>query len=395
MTRAITVLWALLLASILLSCKDGNSNLPQKKDLIDPPLDESKASDDWSIFRGSNNLSGRIKSNHMPDSDKLALSWKFKTEEEIKGSPVVADGVLYIGSSDGYLYALNAETGKLIWKFKTGATIEASPTVLNGTVYIGSADDKLYAVDVKMGKEIWQFKTHEKIIGAVNWFKKEETHYIVFGSYDNFIYCLDAKEGKLSWKFESENFINGSPAISKDAIIIGGCDAQLYIVGLDGKAKNKVDLDTYIAASAAIYDNVAYVGNQGDSAFAVDLEKAEILWTYKGNEAGYLSSPAISMNKVLIGCQDGSLHCINRKTGKKEWLFKTKDSVDSSPVICGWNVIFGSNDGRLYIVDLKNGKKKWSYEIGEAVSSSPAVYKKMIYIGSSDGTLYAFGEKEK
>jgi eukaryotic-like serine/threonine-protein kinase len=54
-----------------------------------------------------------------------------------------------IGDSDfggfGALCALNASTGALLWKYPTGDVVESSPAVVNGVVYVRSADGDLYA----------------------------------------------------------------------------------------------------------------------------------------------------------------------------------------------------------------------------------------------------------
>src|SRR3954470_23530423 len=65
--------------------------------------------------------------------------WTFKTDGPIIGSPAIADGVVYIGSTDGNLYAVEQESGKQKWKFKTLASrqVTSSPTVANGLVYFG------------------------------------------------------------------------------------------------------------------------------------------------------------------------------------------------------------------------------------------------------------------
>src|SRR3954468_6146799 len=90
------------------------------------------------------------------------VKWKFRTERVIEAcfsSPSVSDGVLYVGSDDSYLYALNAQSGELKWRFKTGDVVYSSPTIVNGVVYVGSHDGHLYAVDAKTGKELWRFRT--------------------------------------------------------------------------------------------------------------------------------------------------------------------------------------------------------------------------------------------
>jgi outer membrane protein assembly factor BamB len=62
-------------------------------------------------------------------------------------SPAVANGVVYVGSVDGNVYALNASTGAKLWSFNAGDVVASSPAVANGVVYIGSFDNKVYAFD--------------------------------------------------------------------------------------------------------------------------------------------------------------------------------------------------------------------------------------------------------
>jgi eukaryotic-like serine/threonine-protein kinase len=71
----------------------------------------------------------------------------------------VADGVVYVGSTDNNLYALNARTGKELWHFATGSTILGSATVANGVVYFGSYDNNVYALDAAGGSQLWQYTT--------------------------------------------------------------------------------------------------------------------------------------------------------------------------------------------------------------------------------------------
>jgi eukaryotic-like serine/threonine-protein kinase len=56
----------------------------------------------------------------------------------------VAGGRVYVGSSDGRLYVLDAASGKKLSEFDTGAAITASPAIAGGRVVIGSQDGRLY-----------------------------------------------------------------------------------------------------------------------------------------------------------------------------------------------------------------------------------------------------------
>ena len=79
----------------------------------------------------------------------------------MRSSPVVADGVVYIGSNDGNITAWNATTGVMLWNFTTSNAVWSSPAVANGTVYVSSAawspTPNLYALDAATGKEVWNY----------------------------------------------------------------------------------------------------------------------------------------------------------------------------------------------------------------------------------------------
>ena len=60
-------------------------------------------------------------------------------------SAAVANGVVYFGSDDKNIYALDARTGALLWNYTTGAKVVSSPAVANGMLFIGSEDTYMYA----------------------------------------------------------------------------------------------------------------------------------------------------------------------------------------------------------------------------------------------------------
>ena len=73
------------------------------------PLRRAVGSSDWTIFRGDPGLTG-IVDGEVPDA--VALAWEFATGDEIKSSPVVVAGIVYIGSTDGFIYAIDLENGR-------------------------------------------------------------------------------------------------------------------------------------------------------------------------------------------------------------------------------------------------------------------------------------------
>ena len=88
---------------------------------------------------------------------------KFSISYSSTSSPIIYDGLIYVGASDRILYAFSATDGKIVWELKMGEYISSSPCIANGVVYVGGQDAKLYAVDSKTGKTIWSFETSDEI----------------------------------------------------------------------------------------------------------------------------------------------------------------------------------------------------------------------------------------
>src|SRR5262249_13365990 len=75
----------------------------------------------------------------------------------LPSSTTLANGIIYFGSYDNTLYALNASTGVKLWSYYTGGQIESSSAVAAGVVYVGSSDENLYALNATTGAKLWSY----------------------------------------------------------------------------------------------------------------------------------------------------------------------------------------------------------------------------------------------
>lgn len=362
---------------------------PEKEVKQADELTPANPGGDWPQFHGDRAQSGYV-SGELPD--QLSLVWRFKTEDQVKSSPAIVNGIVYVGSSDKHIYAIDVNTGEQAWSKLLDDEVEASPTVVDNAVYIGTLNGTLYALDSGSGDELWKFSTEDKIIGGANWFKDPEGHlFILIGSYDSILYCIDAGTGKPVWQYETGNFINVSPAVSDKYCVFGGCDAIIHLVTIsDGSKAGEIDTEVYIAASAAIYGDHVYVGNYDGELLKGSLSGHNIIWRYRIENGSFISSPAVTDEVVVIGGGDMNVHCIDKKSGQALWTYTTLDAVDSSPVIVSDRVIVAGQDGRLYMLNLSDGKLIWSYETGQSITSSPAAANGMIVVGCDDGRIYCF-----
>ena len=99
-------------------------------------------------------------------SQQHGLVWKFKTGAAVRSSPAVSNGVVYVGSDDGYLYAVDVQSGQQRWAFKTGGKVRGSLAVAGGAVYFRSGDGILYAVDVQSGQRRWAFAPSLPVVSS-------------------------------------------------------------------------------------------------------------------------------------------------------------------------------------------------------------------------------------
>ena len=354
-------------------------------------IEQSQASaDDWLSFRGNPQLTG-VATGELPGN--LELLWAFETEDAIESTAAIVSETVYVGSLDGYLYAINLENGGLKWKYQVSSEIKSSPTVFGNVVYFGDGMGVFHAVDAQTGESRWTFETEAEIISSTNVAQDR----LLFGSYDQFLYCLSAKDGSLVWKFETEGYVHGTPAIVNGAVVVSGCDGYLRIINIaNGVEQQKIALGDYVAASPAILNNRAYAGTFGNQVLCAGLASSEILWGYEHPERHFpfYASAAVTTDLLVIGGRDKMVHALNSQTGEPLWTYPAKSRVDSSPVIVGERVFFGTVGGELVGLHLNSGEKVWEFVVGAAMIASPSVVDGKLVIGADDGRIYCFGEKE-
>jgi len=390
-----------LLAGLCLAtgCTDSDSAAPSGGAGSGPA---EPTAPDWPMFRGTADLAG-VAQGSLPN--RLKAAWKFKTGGPVRSSAAIEGGRVFVGSNDEHLYCLDLATGRQIWSAKTEGEIESSPLVAGGMVYVGSYDSYLYAFDAATGTIRWKYETDGKIAAAPTYARSPDgrREWILAGSYDTKVHCVDAQTGKPEWTAATSNYINGTVAVAGGRVVFASCDALIHVLALaDGAETAKIDVEAYVAGSAALVGDLLYVGNTRGVLLAADLATGKVAWRYEvesgpdhegSGDTGFYSSPAVAGNVVLIGCRDKALHAFDRGTGKQVWVFPTRGPIDGSPVVCGNKVVVGSGDGRLYMVRLADGKQVWSYEIGQPISASPAVAAGMVVIGSDDGWVYGFAAR--
>ena len=116
---------------------------------------------DWPMFRGDGKHTGVARST-LPE--KLDVRWTLQCGEAITSTAAIVDGVVYVGSEDGILFAVDLATGKPKWQYKTEEAIRSSPTVYRGDVFFGDSEGIMHAVAVARIRRMFDPRHHTSLV---------------------------------------------------------------------------------------------------------------------------------------------------------------------------------------------------------------------------------------
>lgn len=244
---------------------------------------------------------------------------------------------------------------KLLWKFKTGGPIQASPVVANGMVYVGSTDHTLYALDAKQWGIKWSFKSG----GIIRYAPAVWNNRVYFSARDNHIYALSAETGEWLWEFRSETWMDSPPILSKGRLYIGAYTNKIYVIdATTGELESQ-------SMGRAYIDGVEYVCSQGQlrpsaPQYNVDTWRKLIPLTY--------SYPAIANGVVYIGARDNRLHALDFESQQEIWSYPTKGFIDAAPAVADGVLYVTSDDGYVYAFTNYDEGESQDAEAREAIA---------------------------
>lgn len=269
-----------------------------------------------------------------------SAKWKMRLGDDGRPSfteflptPVLFNGVIYIGSRSGTLYAVEPATGNIKWQFNnsSGGIFTGPPHINDNTLYIGSEDSSFYAVSITSGTLKWKYTTNASIqSGAASY-----NGMIYFNSSNKYVHALNAATGSLIWEENYGDFYSGV-AISK---------GNLYIV-----------------ASNIIWVLDAVSGNH----------KWDVSYGSSGLIYNERSSILIKDDVLYMGSLDGKVYAYSSIDGSRQWVVAI-GSVRSTPTFSGGTLYIGVENGHMYALDPVTGNTKWRKQCPGSIFSSACV----------------------
>ncbi len=366
-----------LLLAILLTC------------FITPQI----VSADWPLVRGDAMASGAVKQS-LPE--KLELLWEFSAEESgFEGAALLVDGIVYLGDVDGTFYALRLTDGTVLWKQHFDETgFLAAAAVVEDRIFVGDFNGVVRALQADSGKELWSYTASAEFYAAPNVVENQ----VLVTTEAGELLSLDADVGKLNWKFQIDAPLRCWPTVVGGRVLLAGCDERLHVVDiLSGKEVEGLDIDGPTGSTPAVVGGNVLFGTEQGTFYSIATQPISIAWQYRDPKQSRAIRTAAAVNDrtVVYGTRGKQVYALDPASGKLQWKFAVRSSVESSPIIAGDRVYVATKRGRIYALDIATGKETWQFEAGGGFLASPSVSEGKLVLGNTDGTLYCLGEKNK
>lgn len=289
-----------------------------------------------------------------------APRWQARLNGQVFASPVVADGVVYVGSTGGVFNAIDAATGETRWTFATGAPVHGDALVAGDAVYVAS-DRALHKLARADGRQVWRYDLGDPAARVL-------PHPSVF-----------------DWDWQGP-----APLLADDVVFVGGGDGRFHAVdAATGKARWTFATKGRIRNGAAIDGERVVFGSADHFAYALDRRSGEERWRFD-TQAEVDATPLAHAGKVYVGNRGPGLLKLDGATGAQDWrLYFWGSWVESTPVLHEGTLYIGASDlRRVSAVDPATGRVLWRTDVYGWSWGTPLVVGDEIWFGAAGGTPY-------
>jgi len=302
--------------------------------------------------------------------------------------PAINDGVIYVGTSEGFLYALDT-LGNVLWQLNLNGSIIHVPVIMNKNIIVGTLNGFLYIINT--AGQILKSKTFGGSIVSPPIAFGEVIYVPVF---QEGVYAYNVNQDKIEWKFSTEGMVKNIPLIDQTNLYIADLNGKIYIVNRStGMETNHLKTSAPIESYLNLSEKHLIYGNSAGEIGCFDVTTNTIIWSFNLTEP-VAGSPAIKDSFVIVNTAFGKVYAHHIKNGIRLWNFITSNFISSSPVIIDTFVFVSTTTetgefGELYSLNLNSGNLIWVLPIPKVLETSPVFWGRRLFIAARDGTIYS------
>ncbi|MEV6208609.1 serine/threonine-protein kinase [Kitasatospora sp. NPDC051914] len=346
--------------------------------------------------------------------------WRFRMSNDVWGTPVVADGTLFVSSFE--VHALDIASGERRWKTRDVAWALA---VADGRVHAADGPH-LYTVDVADGTERWRnsldgwvysldaadgvlccgirgggVQLRSAANGAELWraddaqqdYENPQSGPTLIGGSAHYygggrLRCVDPRGGGLRWSFPVGEDVPSRP-VERGGVLYVTAGARVHALdAATGAERWRFDAPVVLFTPPALDASAVYVADYLGTLYAVDLATGRERWRGRTGSRQGAEPAVVADTAVLLGSGE-TLYAFDTATGRERWRYAARGEIVGAPAVADGLVHVGSRDHSLHTVDLVTGRLRWELGTKGELTGSPVAVAGRVFAGSKDRCVYA------
>ena len=363
--------------------------------------------------------------------------WSRSTGAPIEGGPVASDGRVFVGSTDGKLYAFDAIAGSPLWTFDAKDPITSTPAHSGGILYVVTNGGKLFAVDAVTGKQRPSAGHGDPDPGRTRTSPAIHEGRLYLGTEEGTVVAYNLYTLTKDWTYRPSD----EKFVERDSLTFDESGDNVIRAPCENRFSNAP-----VRSSPAVFHDTVYFGSDAHALFAVDefglggqsVGRTKIVWDDDDAPNDFLcpaklptawpldpkplvpetgdvirAAPVIDtkFNLVIIASYDNTVRAYDATTGKAQWVFCLEDlghpgvctaegqeqaRVIGAPAVWDGKVYFGTLKGYFYGLESYGApgavqvQPLWDepFHAHDAIWTSPAVSNGLVAFGADDETVY-------
>lgn len=335
--------------------------------------------------------------------------------------------MLYIGTEEGQLVALDKRTGERLWLFdlfgeEKDRAIYGSPALSGDTLYVSGYDGLLYVFDVGKSKDplAWNDPVLRDSQEVKDLLETEPEHIVsgpvvadedcsetsernvpcqivMVGSDDGNVYTFevtfddefDATIRELR-RFPTGDKVWSTPVVANGVAYFGSLDHKVYAIRVDdGTLQWEFKTDGGVVASPLVIDGRVYVGSFDRNFYAIDAVSGDEVWRFTEASNWYWGAAVAGGGAILAPSLDGILYALEPRTGSLRWIVSAAERIVGAPALVSEMVAVASDDGRVLLASLEDGDVRGFCTIEDKIRTPLTAEDGVVYLGARDNTIRA------
>ncbi|MCS7272955.1 MAG: PQQ-like beta-propeller repeat protein [Fimbriimonadales bacterium] len=254
------------------------------------------------------------------------LKWQYPADAPLNttilGQPVEGEGLVYIGTSNGNVLALDAQTGSLRWVFTADSAPTARPLLRDGVLYIGTGRGEVYALNARSGEPVWRepYRADDYIAGQL----VTDGETLFFGTNGGLVHAISLAGGRRRWvlRLPAPNY-DSQPVLAGNTLFLTSSDSVIALNPASGAARWTRRFNTDFRLAPAADENYVVVLTRENRMFVFDHSGRIVAGDKEPIEVRYepLVAPEIHAGKLWVATRRGTILCYSLPEGKLVWMY--------------------------------------------------------------------------